>query len=179
MNAVRFALLAVLLLALSGCPFSSPLPLSDPLAARPDPVLSGHWRTQDPESGEWNTLTILSFNDHEMVGFAPDRTTGKVDAFRIFPTKVGAESFLNFQELGKKDDEWFFARYQVVDDRLRLKIVDDGLFEKRRFSSSADLREFIRQHLADPLLYAADTDQPTETVWERVPEPPGTSSSGS
>lgn len=179
MKAARFAALAAMLLVLSGCPYSSGITLSDPLAARPDPVLVGHWRTQDPETGEWNTLTILSFNDHEMVGFAPDGATGKVDAFRIFPTKIGTESFLNLRELGGKDNEWFFARYQLVDDRLRLKIVDDGLFEKRRFSSSAELREFIRQHLADPLLYAADADQPTETVWERVPEPPDTSSSGS
>jgi hypothetical protein len=149
------------------------------MAARPDPALAGHWRTLDPESGEWNTLTILSFNDHEMVGFAPDGTTGKVDAFRVFSTKVGTEDFLNLRELGGKDDEWLFARYQVGEGRLRLKIVDDGLFEKRHFSSSAELREFVRQHLADPLLYAADTDQPTETVWERVPEPPDASRSGS
>ena len=179
MNAVRFAPFAVLLLALSGCPFSSSFPLSDPASARPDPLLVGHWRTQDPESGEWNTLTILSFNDREMGGFAPDGNTGKVDAFRVFPTGIGAESFLNFRELGGKNEDWYFARYQVADDRLRLKIVDDGLFENRRFSSSTELRDFIRQHLADPLLYASDTDQPTETVWERVPEPPDTSSSKS
>jgi len=179
MNIVRFAPLAVLLLALLGCPFSSSFPLSDPASARPDPRLVGHWRAQDPESGEWNTLTILSFNDREMVGFAPDGDTGKVDLFRVFPTKIGVEDFLNFRELGGKDEDWYFARYQVAADRLRLKIVDDGLFENRRFSSSADLREFIRLHLADPLLYASDADQPTETVWERAPELLDTSSSKS
>jgi hypothetical protein len=178
-NIVRFSPLAVLLLALSGCPFSSSVPLSDPALARPDAQLVGHWRTQDPESGEWNTLTILSFNDREMVGFAPDRATGRVDAFRVFPTKVGAENFLNFRELGEEAGDWYFARYLVADDRLRLKIVDDGLFENRRISSSAELREFIRQHLADPLLYASDADQPTETIWERVPEPSNTSSTKS
>lgn len=179
MNTARFAPLAVLLLLISGCPFSSGVPLSDPAAARTDPRLVGHWRTQDPETSEWNKLTILSFNDHEMVGFVPDGTTGKVDAFRVFPTGIGAESFLNFQQLGGEDEDWYFARYQITNDRLRLKIVDDGLFENRRTSSSADLREFIRQHLADPLLYASDADQPTESVWERVPEPPDTPSSKS
>ena len=179
MNVVRFAPLAVLLLALLGCPFSSSFPLSDPASARPDPQLVGHWRTQDPETSEWNTLTLFSFNDREMVGLAPDGDTGKVDLFRVFATKIGAEDFLNFRELDSENKDWYFARYQVADDRLRLKIVDDGLFENRRFSSSADLREFIRLHLADPLLYAADADQPTETVWERVPEPPDTSSSKS
>jgi hypothetical protein len=170
-TSARLALLAVLTLALSGCPFTSPTPLSDPGTARPDPLLAGTWKTQDPETGEWNELSILPFNEHEMVGFAPDRNGGKTDAFRVFSTVIAGESFLNFQELGGKDEGWYYARYQIDGERLRLKIVDDGLFEKRRFSSSADLREFIRQHLSDPLLYASDPDQPSESIWERVPEP--------
>jgi hypothetical protein len=183
MTVSRFALPVVLVLALSGCPFTSPTPLSDPGSARPDPRLAGTWRTQDPETGEWNALSILPFNDHEMVGLAPDGNGGTPDAFRLFPTTIGAESFLNFRELsGKgdgKDEGWYFARYKFEGDRLLLKIVDDGLFENRQFLSSADLREFVRQHLSDPLLYASDTDQPSESVWERAPEPAGAASSKS
>jgi len=173
MTPARLSLLAVLVLSLGGCPFTSSHPLSDPAAARPDSRITGTWRTQDPETGEWNALTILPFNDTEMVGFASDDGKGKIDAFRIFRTAIGSESFLNFQQLGGKDEGWYFARYQVDGDRLRIKIVDDGLFEKRQFASSADLREFVRQHLSDPLLYASDSDQPVESVWERAPEPPG------
>jgi hypothetical protein len=172
-TAARLALLAVLVLSLGGCPFTSSRPLSDPAAARPDSRIFGTWRTQDPETGEWNALTILPFNDSEMVGFALDRTKGTVDAFRVFPTAIAGESFLNFQQLGGQDEGWYFARYQVDGDELRMKIVDDGLFEKRQFASSADLREFVRQHLSDPLLYASDADQPVESVWERAPEPSG------
>jgi hypothetical protein len=179
MMSARFAPLVVLTLALCGCPFTSPTPLSDPGSARPDPNLVGYWRTQDPETGEWNALSILPFNDHEMVGFAPDGTGGKIDAFRVFPTTIGVESFLNFRQLGGDDEGWYFARYQIEGNRLRLKIVDDGLFEKRQFSSSADLREFVRQNLSDPLLYTSDTDQTAETIWERVPEPAAPSQSKS
>ena len=184
MTLARFVPLAVLLLALSGCPFSTDTPLADPASASPDSRLVGSWRTQDKESGEWNTLTILPFDEHEMVGIAPDGTSGKVDAFRLFPTAIGTESFLNFRQLGGEQsgagsEGWYFARYQIVDDRLRLKMVDDGLFENRHFASSAELQEFFRQHLSDPLLYASDADQPTEMLWERVPEPAGASKSKS
>jgi hypothetical protein len=179
MTPARFGLFALLIIGLSGCPFTSRVPLSDPGAARPDSGIIGTWRTQDPETGEWNAITILPFNDHEMVGFAPDGTGGKVDAFRMFQTAIGGENFLSFRQLGGEDEEWYFARYQVDGDTLRLKIVDDGLFEKRQFAVSADLREFVRQHLSDPLLYASDADQPTESVWERVPEPPASSESKS
>lgn len=181
MTLARFVPLAVLLLALSGCPFSTDTPLADPASARPDSRLVGSWRTQDNESGEWNTLTILPFDEHEMVAIAPDGTSGKIEAFRLFPTPIGTESFLNLRQLGGEEDAegWYFARYQIVDDRLRLKIVDDGLFENRHFASSAELQEFFRQHLSDPLLYASDADQPTETLWERVPESAGASKSKS
>ena len=107
-----------------------------------------------------------------MVGFAPDAGKGRIDAFRLFPTAIAAESFLNFQQLGGEDQGWYFARYQVDGDTLRMKIVDDGLFEKKQFASSAALREFVRQHLADPLLYSADADQAVESTWERAPAPP-------
>jgi hypothetical protein len=180
----RFASLAALVLALGGCPLTSDIPLSDPAAARPDSRLIGSWKTQDPETGEWNALTILRFNDHEMVAFAPDGTSGKVDAFRVFPTDIGAESFLNFQQLGGDDKDgdaegWSFARYRIAGDRLRLSIVDDGLFENRQFASWSELQEFFRQHLTDPRLYAAEGDQPTESVWERVREHAGASESKS
>ena len=169
-GAVSRAALVVFLAALSGCPFSSRYPLSDPAAAVPDSKLIGTWRTQDPESREWNSLTILVFNDHEMVAFAPDKSAEKVDAFRFFPTSIGAERFLSIQGLGGTDEGWYYARYEIVQGRLHLKIVDDGLLEKVQVGSSSELRDLLRQHLADPRLYAPDSDQPSETVWERVPD---------
>jgi hypothetical protein len=167
------AVLALVVATLCGCPFTSDKPLSDPAAAVPDSRLLGTWKTQDPETGEWNSLTILAFNEHEMVGFAREKDPDKVDAFRLFLTSIGSDRFLSFQELGGRDAGWYYARYDVAQDRLRLKIVDDGLFADRQFGSSRELWEFFRQHLADPLLYSAADDKPSETVWERVPEPSG------
>ncbi|MGA2641762.1 MAG: hypothetical protein ABSG21_12775 [Spirochaetia bacterium] len=179
MTGARFAPLAVLILAFSGCPLTSDTPLSDPASARPDSRLLGTWRTQDKDSGEWHTLTILSFNEHEMLGIVPDETSGKLDAFRLFPTAIGAESFLSFRQLGEEAaggaaEPWYFARYRIAEDRLRLSIVDDGLFEHKQFGSPGELQEFIRQHLTDPLLYSADADQQADLVWERTPARTGT-----
>jgi hypothetical protein len=167
-RAASCAFLVVVAATLCGCPFTSDKPLSDPADAVPDSRLIGTWRTQDPETREWNSLTILAFNEHEMVGIAPGKETGRVDAFRLFPTPIGADRFLSMQQLGGKDDGWYYARYEIVKDRLRLKIVDNGLFGDRRFTSSGQLADFIRQHLSDPVLYAPDADQPSEMDWERV-----------
>lgn len=170
--AVR-TLLAVAVVTLCGCPFTSDKPLSDPASAVPDSRLFGTWKSQDPDTGEWNSLTILAFNEHEMVGFARDKDHGTVDAFRLFPTSIGTDRFLSFRQLGGTDESWYYARYAMADDRLRLNIVDDNLFADRQFGSSRELWDFFRQHLADPLLYSTPGETPTETVWQRVPEPAG------
>jgi hypothetical protein len=167
-TAARWGLPFALVAALAGCPLSSDKPLSDPGAAAVDPALVGAWKTQDPESGEWNQLTIFAFDEHEMVGFAPEKDSAKVSAYRLFVTSIGAQRFLNVQELGTDDSGWFFARYEIIQDRMRLSIVDDGLFEKHTFASSADLLEFLRAHLSDPRLYTPEGDTPMESTWERA-----------
>jgi hypothetical protein len=160
--------LALVVATLCGCPFSSDKPLSDPAAGVPDSRLLGTWKAQDPETGELSSLTILAFNAHEMVGFAREKDPDKVDAFRLVPASIGAERFLSIQALGGTDEGWYYARYEIEQEKLRLKIVDDGLFLDRRFATSRQLADFIRQHVADPLLYTPAGDTPTEMVLERA-----------
>jgi hypothetical protein len=166
-----FAVLAVA--TLCGCPFTSDKPLSDPAAAVSDSRLPGTWRTQDPETGEWNSISILAFNEREMVALAREKDPDRDDVFRLLLTSVGADRFLSFQQLGGTDEGWYYARCEISQDILRLKIVDDALFANRQFGSSRELWDFFHQHLADPLLYSAADDKPTESVWERVPTPAG------
>jgi hypothetical protein len=164
-----FTLLAVILL--SGCPYSSDEPFSDPSSAAIDPSLVGTWRTRDSESEEWQGLVFLPFNDHEMVAWARDDATGEVSLSRLFLTAIGGERFLNIRELGSDDVPWYFARYTMDGNRCILRFVDDGLFGSRASGSAGDCREFIRTHLADPLLYAAEGREPLEMILERVRDP--------
>ncbi|HTO22071.1 MAG TPA: hypothetical protein VMQ10_06275 [Spirochaetia bacterium] len=164
--------LGIFLLLLSGCPFSSEHPLSDPASALPEKALVGQWRMQDPDSGEWHTLSILPFDEHQMVAVTVENDRGKVSGFRLFVTAVGPERFLNLQELGTSDPAWFFARFEVDRDHLRLQIVDDTLFEKRSFASAAELTAFVRAHLSDPRLYAAEDETPSVATLERVAAQP-------
>ncbi len=152
------------------------MPLSDPATASPDPGLVGTWTSQDPETGEWIRLTILAFDDHQMVAFGTGDGSEPA-AFRLFPTQVGGQGFLNIQELGTNaqdaagQEAWYFAHYEIAERRLRLKVVDDALFDNRQFVSSAELRQFVGLHLSDPLLYAPEGDEPQEMTWERVSDP--------
>ncbi len=161
-------LLAALLL--SGCPYTSDRPLSDPSAARIDPALLGTWRTRDRESGEWHDLTFAAFDEHQLVAVAPGDAGENPAVLRAFVTPVGTELFLNLRELGTGSTDWYLARYQVGAGRLVMTVVDEGLFSGRAFSSSEELLGFLRTHLDDPLLYAAAGEERQDMVWERVPD---------
>jgi hypothetical protein len=160
------SLLAVLLLC--GCPYSSDEPLSDPSSAVIDPSLIGTWRTRDEDSGEWQQLAFLQFNEHEMVSWARDDASGEVSLCRLFLTEIGSERFLNVQELGTDGAPWYFARWALSGDRCILTFVDDSLFDSRAFGSAEERRQFIRARLADPLLFGSPGDEPMEMILERV-----------
>ncbi len=160
------AALAVLLLC--GCPFSSDTPLADPASGVQDSDLAGSWKMQDPDSGDWISLSFHPFNDHEYVAVSQDK--GKLETYRVFATLVSGERFLNVRQIDTDDHGWYFARYQLKGTQLYLRFVDDGLFRSIVFSTPADLHNFVRDHLADPLLYAPTDDDPMDSVWDRVTE---------
>jgi hypothetical protein len=162
-----FTLLAVILL--SGCPYSSDEPLSDPSSAAIDPSLLGAWRTKNSDTGEWQSLSFIRFNDHEMLSYAREDSTGEVSLCRLFLTEIGSERFLNIRELATKDAPWYVARYAMDGDRCILTFVDDGLFDSRVFGSAEERRQFIQARLANPLLYAPEGAEPLEMILERVP----------
>lgn len=159
-------LLCVLLLA--GCPLSSDQPLSDPGEARIDTGLVGAWTMKDPDTGEQRVFIFLAFNDHELVGFTPADPGPGEDAFRVFTTVIGAETFLNVQELGTNDTGWSLLHYRIDGTRLVLTLVDDGLFGDRSFGSPAELRAFVQANLADPRLYASEGEERQDMILERA-----------
>jgi hypothetical protein len=165
---LRWALPLLAVLLLCGCPYSSDEPLSDPSSAVIDHSLIGMWRTRDEESGKWQNLIFLQFNEREMVSYAQGDSPGEVSLCRLFLTVIGGERFLNVQELGADSAPWYFAHCTLEGDRCILTFIDDGLFDSRVFGSAEERREFIRARLADPLIYAPKGEEPMEMILERV-----------
>jgi hypothetical protein len=158
----------VAVLLLCGCPFSSDTPLADPTTGVKDKDLAGTWQMRDPESGELITLSFHPFNEHEYVAVSQDAE--KLETYRVFATTVSGERFLNVRQIDSDDTGWYFARYQLNGSQLFLRFVDDGLFRSQVFAAPIDLHNFVRDHIADPLLYAPADDDPMDSVWDRVPD---------
>jgi hypothetical protein len=167
------ALAATAVILLVGCPYSAGTPLADPSSAPLDRSLSGVWQSEDPETHQVVTLTFVPFDAHQMVAFArengPDSTP--VSAFRLFVTPVGEEKFLNVQELGADGEpQWYFARYRLEGDTLRLRLVDDTLFGGKSFATREALQGFIRASLGDPRLFGDPADETPDMILKRVPK---------
>jgi hypothetical protein len=165
----RWVFLLLGVLALAACPYSSKQPLSDPATAAPDPALAGTWKSQDPETLEWVTLSFFALDEHEMVAFTPGEVGGKADAYRLFVTAIGGEKFLNVRQLGEEGDpEWLFVNYRIEGGRLVLRIMEDELFGQASFATSEALANFVRRNLADPRLYSSDDIDAPAMTWLRV-----------
>jgi hypothetical protein len=143
----RATFCAAALLA-AACPFSSEHPLGNPAEAIADDSLIGTWKTTQG-SEEHLTITIRSSGERELLIEAEDPEE-EPETLQAFVTELDGERFLNV-----RDEQWFLVNYRIEGGRLMLRIVDDELFESSSFASPEELRDFMRQNLADPRLYGA------------------------
>jgi hypothetical protein len=164
LRACRRLLPSLCVLLLTGCPYSSDFPLSDPGAAPRVPALLGSWSLRDPETGETVTLVLRQNGPHEMVATSRD-PDGKTDTYRLFVTRLGTADFLNVLDTGS-GSSWFFIRYRLDGDALSLRVVDEALFKDVSLSGQDELREFMGDHADDPLLYGEPGDA-QEMLWRR------------
>jgi len=82
-------------------------------------------------SDEDFTLTIRGSGAGEYLLLAESPDEKEPESFRAFVSTVDGEKFLNI-----RDEEWILVNYRVSGDLLRLRLVDDELFEISRTRGS-------------------------------------------
>jgi len=161
---IRWSALCAAALLLAACPYGSEFPLGSPADAVEDEALIGTWETLAGGTEDL-TLIISSFGGRELL-IRAENPEEEPETLRAFVSAVDGERFLNIQ-----DEDWILVNYRIEEGRLLLRIVDDELFESQSFTSPEELRAFVRQHLADPLLYGEE-DGP-EWDWKLDRAAPG------
>jgi hypothetical protein len=134
--------------AMTGCPYESPVPLSDPGKSMIDPVLPGIWvNSKSNPDGTNDTLLIIKFNDHEYYLESHEIKNGKfiVSRGRGFTTMVNNHRIINISAL-EEPGKFYFARYEVTGNMMILTYLSDN-FIKKRFSSRRDFYEFCKENL--------------------------------
>jgi hypothetical protein len=159
-------MLSMALMLLAGCPYESDLPLSPPSEAVMDKDLIGTWTTADKDDSP-GTLTIVPFNDHEVLIVIEEKGGTKREMLRAFTTPIGKERFLNIQGIEEPYDKrkWVYLNYSVTKDTLTYRIVCDSFLKDRisKASTSKEIYQVIRENLSNKDLYDKE-----ETTLRRI-----------
>jgi hypothetical protein len=149
----------IFLIAMTGCPYNSKVPLSDPQKSVIDTTLLGRWvNMRTNNKGSKDTLAILKFNDHEYYIESLENKDGKlfIERARGFTTIIGNSKILNICTLDEPD-KFYLERYDIVDNLMILASASDQ-FIKTAFSSTAEFYTFFKNNMGkEGFFEVADT----------------------
>ena len=125
--AALFCVLMIFLL--TGCPYESLTPLSDPAEAKIDKKLLGRWKFEDKEKKESGLVTISRFNKNELLIVLEEEGKKEQGMMRGFVTDIDGAKFLNLQDMqeGYAARKWIFVRYATGDCSLTYRLVNDSV----------------------------------------------------
>ena len=137
----------IMIMAMTGCPYESPVPLSNSCNSTVDPALIGTW-VYTPKAVVKDTVEIMKFNDHEYyMEFHEKRQNGinVTSRGRGFVTMIKNQKIINYCELGNPDKFMFF-KYEIKDNLMKTFSPSDN-FIKQPFNSSGELSDFFTKNI--------------------------------
>lgn len=151
----------LLIIILFGCA-GTQIPLSPPGDVPVDKQLLGDWIEIDSkEDSIPDKMKVYQFNDNEyLLKYMWIDTTGQeMYLIRAFTTLVDDILFANVQCLGCDDDnDYAFFRYTLTNEGiLKVLPVKTEFYCDPIFSTSAELFDFIKNHLDDNEIYEPET----------------------
>jgi len=137
----------IMIMTMTGCPYESPVPLSDSCLSSPDPVLAGKWfyASRDRKN---DTIEIVTFNEHEY--YFETREKGKngimvTSRGRGFITLVKGNKIISYCSLDEPG-KFIFFKYVILDNKMITWCPSDQ-FIKNGFKSSRELLAFFTKNL--------------------------------
>jgi len=158
-NPLIFIIGMILIIAMTGCPYESPVPLSNSCNSIIDPGLIGTWVYPSPNVKS-DTIEFMKFNNHEF--FIEIRSKDKtgfisVSKGRGFVTLIKNQKIINYCEL-KDPLKFYLLRYEINDKMMTTYSASDK-FIKQSFNSSGELLDFFTKNLDKQGFY-----EPPDTV---------------
>jgi hypothetical protein len=139
---------------LTGCPYLSEIPLNSANTAKLDTTIIGSWQKSGSEIDSAEILHILQFNSIECLVLIWEEK--EISVFRAFSTSIRGHNFLNICEIQPdliENFQYIFAEYQIENDRMELRFVEDDLFTGKEFSNPGILSDFIGNKLDNDSLF--------------------------
>jgi hypothetical protein len=154
----RAPIYLICLAALGGC-FQSTVPLSPPGKSALDSRLLGTWQcaSKNLDANETMTATVMRFDEQQYLLELKDSTDPKIEHYRFYPSKIGANTLWNAQELSTdlQPKSWVFVRIEFGDSVTAnvSEVSDEAVHGKTQSAKLAN----VRARVADPTLYGEKT----------------------
>ena len=139
--------LAVIACILTGCPYTSTVPIDKP-NVKVNKKLTGKWvKTSDlsNENPEYYEIKKYDKYRYEIIKntYNSNDSIYKQESYITHITEIDNNSFLNMQKGGT--GEYFLHKIDLVDKEFTLYEITNNIDEK--FSSSEPLREFVKKNM--------------------------------
>lgn len=147
-----------LIIIMTGCPYESPVSLSDSCNSTIDPGLIGTWVYQSGD-GKKDTLLIMKFDEHEyyIESHEKNKDGEKVtNRGRGFITLINGQKIINFCDLAEPG-KFYFGKYEISGNMMKFFSPSDN-FIKVKFTSGQELLDYFKKKMKDKGFYEpADT----------------------
>jgi hypothetical protein len=139
----------LLMIFLTGCPYSSKVALSDPANSNIDTLLLGEWYgNKITDSSDLVDLNIQKFNEHEyLIEYRMKNAKNQTNSenWRGFSTRIKNKNFMSVNVVGEPD-AFVFYKYEIKDGVLKISYASDELI-KQQFATSKELVEYFEKNM--------------------------------
>lgn len=151
------ALFGTLSLLFMGCPYESKVPLDTAEKSKMDKDLNGVWEEKDSEDYTWKCEP--DGNQYRITKKSRKDASSDPTVYFGWLTDVGGTQFLNIYEKDSGSDKKYmlYRMEKKSSDRLKFKAVTDNVTEQ--FSSSEELKSFVKKNMELTFFYNKDDDK--------------------
>jgi hypothetical protein len=149
--------LAVLLLALAGCNYDSPLTATP--TQKVDERLLGEWVQAQPEEPDWMVVRRLDASTY-IVAYGKDKPQDRPDVYRAFHSDFAGKAFLSVQNLqpGSDDRKYTYLSWSLSVDgtKLTLRSINTKVIPGQSIDT-AGMQKLVEKNLQNPELLNDET----------------------
>jgi hypothetical protein len=143
----------IMIIAITGCPYESPVPLSNSCNSSVDPDLIGTW-VYPSMAGNKDTVEIMKFNEHEYYIEIHEKGQNGINitsGVRGFVTIIKNQKIINYCEL-KNPGKFYFFKYEIKNKLMKTFSTSDKFF-KKPFNSIGELYAFFTRNMDNQGFY--------------------------
>jgi hypothetical protein len=151
---LNFLPLIGLFLLLTGCPYESEVPIDDPSVPVPGAII-GKWMKSGADKdfylinkAESNTMIV-----EENTWSEDSQSFSKVKYYAHL-SDIGGNQFMNLKKEGTST--YYIYKCELTGDK-ELKLIEVSNYVKEKFTSSQDLKKFIKKYMKLSFFYADES----------------------